>query len=144
MTIVEYLEKNNMSQAELSRLTGVSKPAINKAIKHDSGFCKESVEKFKQLGIEVRLRSYVGRSKGSRNQTISNSHRFDGFIYFEDVLRVQIRLNKEDVIYCYSKEQVDYATNLLNREGIAYYCYYKDCYWVIHYDKNLDISDQVC
>ena len=144
MTIVEYLEKHNMTQAELSRLVGISQAAINKAVKHGGGFCKENVEKLKEFGIEARVRRYVGRAKGIRNKTKGDFNGFNGFIYFEDIVQIQIRASTEDVIYCWSKEQVDYATKLLNSKGIAYYCYYKDCYWVIHYDKNLDISDQVC
>ena len=130
MTIVEYLETHKMKQVELAKLSGVPVGSINRHIHHGNNFAKKYADKLEKLGIECNTKAEKDLS---------------GFDHFRNGLRYMLNSDKKaDVIYCWSKEQVDYATQRLNSRKIAYYCYYKDCYWVIHYDKNLDISDQVC
>lgn len=137
MTIQEYLSEHNMTQAQFSRMVGISFPAINKSIRHGSGFSKENVAKLKQFGVEAPVQRR-GRVKGEHK---NKKNKFDGFSYFEDNFLTQLSSVTEDVVYCWSKRQVDYVTQLLNSRKIAYYCYHKDCYWVVHYDKSLKCSE---
>ena len=55
MTIQEYLSEHNMTQAEFSRMVGISPSSINNTIKHGSGFTQENAEKLKKFGIEVKV-----------------------------------------------------------------------------------------
>lgn len=130
VTLVEYLEVNKMTQVELAKLTGVPVESINRYINHGGGFSPKYTHALRTVGIDI---------KNKREREING---FDQFKF-----SVQYTLNatkKADVIYCWTNEQVDYATKCLNRRKIAYYSYYKDCYWVIHYDKSLDIEERVC
>ena len=130
MTLVEYLEVNKMTQVELAKLTGVPVESINRHINHGGGFSPKYTHALEVLGIEFKLK----REK-----------ELNGFDHFKNALQYTLDATKKaDVIYCWTNEQVDYATKCLNRRKIAYYSYYKDCYWVIHYDKSLDIEERVC
>ena len=130
VTLVEYLEVNNMKQVELAKLTGVPVESINRYIKHGGGFSPKYTHALRAFGIEI---------KGK------NEKELNGFDHFKNALQYTLNATKKaDVIYCWTNEQVDHATKCLNRRKIAYYSYYKDCYWVIHYDKSLDVEEQVC
>lgn len=134
MTIQEYLSEHNMTQAEFSRMVGISPSSINNTIKHGSGFTQENAEKLKKLGIEVK----VGKRQ-KKDEVIGRSS--DALSCFKLGVRGQLSSLTQSVIYCWNKQQFEWVVELLKRKKIAHYCYHKDCYWVVHYDKSLKRSE---
>ena len=134
MTLVEYLQTHNMKQIELSALSGVPVSCINRHIHKGTGFSAEYMSKLEKLGIE-----FADKTEDPKGEKL-----LSGFDYFKNGIRYMMNTGKKaDSIHCWTEEQVDYVTNYLNHRKIAYYCYYKDCYWVINYDKTVKEED-VC
>ena len=123
-----------MTQAEFSRMVGISPSSINNTIKHGSGFTQENAEKLKKFGIEVK----VGKRQ-KRDEVIGRNS--DALSCFKLGVRGQLSSLTQSVIYCWNKQQFEWVVELLKRKKIAHYCYHKDCYWVVHYDKSLKRSE---
>lgn len=136
MTIQEYLSEHNMTQAEFSRMVGISPSSINNTIKHGRGFTPENAEKLKKLGIEVKV---TKRFKKEGDEIIGRNSNV--FSCFKVGVRDQLTSLTQSVIYCWNKQQVEWVLDVLKRKKIAHYCYHKDCYWVVHYDKSLKCSE---
>ena len=123
-----------MTQAEFARMVKISPSSINNTIKHGSGFTQENAEKLKKFGIEVK----VGKRQ-KRDEVIGRNS--DALSCFKLGVRGQLSSLTQSVIYCWNKQQFEWVVELLKRKKIAHYCYHKDCYWVVHYDKSLKRSE---
>lgn len=134
MTLLEYLEKNNMTKSELAKISGVSLPSLYSYLRKGSNLSPKNVEKLKALGIKCTTRDY--------SETETNN-RLQGFELFKYAFNDMLKSKSSDVFYCLNKKEIDYATNRLNEKKIAYYSYFKDYYWVIKYDKYADYSEVI-
>lgn len=134
MTLLEYLEKNDMTKSELSRISGVSLPCLYNYLGKRSNLSPKNVELLRALGIECSIRDHVKTGVNNRSE---------GFELFKYAFNAMLKEKSSDVFYCLNKKEIDYATNRLNEKKIAYYSYFKDYYWVIKYDKYADYSEVI-
>lgn len=129
MTVEKYLETNNMTQTEFSKISGIPIVAINRHLKQNKKFHPKYFKSLENLGIEFEV-------KGDKELT--------GFDYFRNGVRYSLAWDRQGTFFCYTEEQVNHVTTKLNEKKIAYYSYFKDCYWVINWDKRAEWEGTIC
>ena len=127
-TVQEYLMVNNMTQTELSKITGVPLNSISAHINKDKGFSECNTKKLEKLGIRVI----------EKGETFTE---IDGFELFKSSLLYQISSERAGTIHCWNDYQCELAINKLEEKRISHYAFYKDGLWTIKYDKSEEYMD---
>lgn len=120
MTVEQYIESSGMTQKAFCQLTGIPASSLSNYLYNGKGIHKKYFERLQELNIECE-----GKSE----------KQLTGFDHFRNAVHYAINGAKTETLYCWNTEQIKYLTNLLNEKKIAYYSYFKDCYWVVKYDK---------
>ena len=134
MTLSEYLDVNNMTKTEFSKLTGIHITELSRYISKKRKVSAKNLEKLNKLGIIVDWGMESKREK-----------ELSGFDYFRHGVRYALdSAKKSDTFHCWTTEQFEFVCGTLNRRKIAYYSYFKDCCWFVKYDKTEEFEQIVC